>query len=167
MAEGVVRLVLVDAAAWTGLSVVIGLAASRVPDRLLVRDTWLTRLRAIEQGGRRWERLGVRRWKDGLPEAGGLFGGTSKAHLAGTGEVERQLLETRRGEWVHWALLGCGPVFALWNPPWLAAVMVAFGVALNVPFIAVLRFNRARLLRVAQRARRAGLSNRAPAGGWA
>lgn len=165
MGDSTVRLVLLDAAAWTGLSAVVGLAAGRVPDRLLARDTWLTRLRAVEAGGRRWERLAVRRWKDALPEAGGLFGGTSKAHLAGRGDVERQLLETRRGEWVHWVLLGCGPLFALWNPGWLASVMVAFGVASNLPFIAVLRFNRGRLLRIVDRARRPGPARPAPAGG--
>lgn len=153
MGDGTVRLVLVDAAAWAGLSAGVGLVASRVPDRALARDTWLTRIRPAELGGRRWERLAVRRWKDALPEAGGLFGGASKAHLAGRGDVERQLLETRRGEWVHWVLLGCGPLFALWNPAWLAVVMVAFGVAMNLPFIAVLRFNRARLLRVVERRR--------------
>jgi glycosyl-4,4'-diaponeurosporenoate acyltransferase len=154
VADGTVRRVLLDAAAWTGISVVIGLAASRVPDRALSSDTWLTAIRPAEREGRRWEHLGVRRWKDALPEAGGLFGGSSKSHLAGRGAVERQLIETRRAEWVHWALLCCGPLFALWNPAWLTAVMVAFGLAMNAPFIAVQRFNRARLLRVAERGRR-------------
>jgi glycosyl-4,4'-diaponeurosporenoate acyltransferase len=153
VADGTVGLVLVDAAAWTGFSVVIGYGASRVPDRVLAHESWLTRIRAVEDGGRRWERIGVRRWKDALPEAGGLFGGASKARLAGRADVEQHLIETRRAEWVHWALLCCGPVFALWNPAWLAGVMVAFGLALNLPFIAVLRFNRARLLRVAGRHR--------------
>ena len=154
MVDGTVPLVLLDAAVWTSLSVAVGFAASRVPDHAFSGDTWLTRIRPAERGGRRWERFGVRRWKDALPEAGGLFGGVPKSHLAGRAAVGPLLVETRRAEWVHWSLAASGPLFALWNPPWLAVVMVAFGLASNLPFIAVQRYNRARLLRVADRSRR-------------
>lgn len=154
MPDGTVRLVLVDAAAWTGLCLVVGYAGSRRAEQTLVADTWLTTIRPVEDRGRRWERLAVRRWKGLLPEAGGFFGGRSKKRLAGRQEADAQLVETRRAEVVHWTLAACGPLFLLWNPPAMGAVMVAFGVVFNAPFIVVQRFNRARLLRVVERRER-------------
>ena len=151
MRDGTVRLVLVDVAAWTGLSLVVGYVASRLPAGMLAADTRLTTIRPAEAGGRRWERLMVRRWKDLLPEAGGLFGGRSKKRLAGPSEVDAHVIETRRAEYVHWTLAACGPLFLLWNPPAMGAVMMAFGVVFNAPFVVVQRFNRARLLRVVER----------------
>lgn len=151
MADGTVALVLVDVAAWTGLCVAVGYAGHRLPTSALQRDTWLTALHPVERDGGPWLRLGVRRWKDALPEAGGFFGGISKRHLGSASDVERLVLETRRAELVHWTLAATGPLFALWNPPGLAAFLVAFAVAFNAPFIVVQRFNRARLLRVLER----------------
>jgi glycosyl-4,4'-diaponeurosporenoate acyltransferase len=151
VADGTVGLVLVDIAAWTGISIVVGFVGARVPDRVLADDTWLTRIRAAEAGGRRWERLGVRRWKTALPEAGSLFGGRSKRHLGGRDELAHLVVETRRAELVHWSVAACGPLYLLWNPLWLGAVMVAAGLAFNAPFIVVQRFNRARLLRAIER----------------
>ena len=47
-----------------------------------------------------------------------------------------------------------GPLFVLWNPPPIAAVMVAYGVLVNAPFIAIQRYNRARVSRVLRRGQR-------------
>ena len=51
----------------------------------------------------------------------------------------------------HWMCLLVSPLFALWNPPWIAVVMVVYGVGINAPFIAIQRYNRARLLRLIAR----------------
>lgn len=152
MRDGTVEVVLVDVVAWTALSVVVGYAGHRLPASALAHDTWVTRIRPGEADGRRWERLGVRRWKDVLPEAGGFFGGVSKRTLGGRAGLERQVVETRRAELVHWTLAGCGPLFFAWNPRRLAASMVVFGLVFNAPFIVIQRFNRARLLRALVRA---------------
>lgn len=155
------RLVAIDAGVWLGLSVVVGALAPRLPVGVVDRDSPLTTIRSFEREGALWRRVGVHRWKDGLPEAGTLFGGASKRRLPraavlATGEaVSRFARETRRAELVHWTLLAASPLFALWNPPGLAAAMVVFGVVANTPCIVVQRYNRARLLRVASlRARR-------------
>ena len=104
------------------------------------------------------ERLGVRRWKDHLPEAGALFpGGVSKRQLppGEDGGVGRFVVETRRAELGHWASLACLPLFPLWNPPIGVAVVVAYGLAANLPCIVVQRYNRGRGQRLlaARRAR--------------
>ena len=156
--------VLVDVAAWFLIHSVTGYAAHRLPLRRLQRDGWLLRLRAFEQGGRLYERLGIRRWKDRLPEAGGVFrGGMSKRQLPteAEGGLARFAAETRRAELGHWAAMAGGPLFVLWNPPAIAAVMVLYGVAANAPFIAIQRYNRARVARVLGRRSTSSTAGRA------
>jgi len=77
-------------------------------------------------------------------------GGFSKAALASTsGEyLRRFLLETCRGELVHWAVMSASLLFFLWNPWWAGVAMVAYAVAVNLPCILVQRYNRARLARI-------------------
>lgn len=143
--------VLADAAVWTAWSAAVGYACHRIPAERLAADTWLTRLRPFERDGRVYERLGIRRWKDRLPEAGDLFpGGVSKRRLPGRDAdgLRRFAAETRRAELVHWLVPAITPVFALFNPPPLTAAMVVYAGAANLPFVAVQRYNRARVQRV-------------------
>ena len=140
--------VALDAAVWAGWSAVVGYAAHRLPLARLAHDGVLTRLRPWEHGGRVYQGLGIRRWKDRLPEAGALFaGGVSKRGLPGHDRagLERFALETRRAELVHWSIPAVVPVFVLWNPPALVAAMVAFAVVANGPCLLVQRYNRGRV----------------------
>ena len=41
-----------------------------------------------------------------------------------------------------------GPLFALWNPAPIAVVMLVYGVGINLPFVAIQRYNRLRVTRV-------------------
>jgi glycosyl-4,4'-diaponeurosporenoate acyltransferase len=146
--------VLVDVGAWAAIHAATGYAAHRLALDRLQRDTWLLRVRAFEDGGRLYERLGIKRWKDALPEAGALFrGGLSKRRLPRRtdGGLERFAAETRRAEYGHWMAMAGGPLFVLWNPPAVALLMVAYGVAVNAPFIAIQRYNRLRLVRALAR----------------
>lgn len=143
-----------NVAAWTAVHASTGYAVHRLPLARLQHDGWLLRARAAERGGRTYERrLGIRRWKHRLPEAGALFaGGVSKRHV--TRDLDRFVAETRRAEYGHWLALACSPAFALWNPPSGLVLMTAYGVLVNAPFIAVQRYNRQRAQRVL--ARRSG-----------
>lgn len=148
--SGYLVLVAIDAGVWIGLSVAVGIGASLLPERWLQRDTALTRIRGWEDGGRVYRhRLRIHRWKDLLPESNGLGRGDrpSKSSIASRADVATLVVETRRAEYVHWTLAGCGLLFWAWNPPWLAVVMTLFGPAFNGPFIAVQRYNRARARR--------------------
>ena len=159
--------VLVDVAAWCVIHAGTGYAVHRLPLRRLQRDNRLLRLRPIEDDGRLYERLGIKRWKDRLPEAGALFaGGVSKRSLPAVteGGLERFAAETRRAELGHWLAMAGGPLFVLWNPPSIAAVMVAYGILVNAPFIAIQRYNRARVSRCLARTRR--LAEPSSAGTW-
>jgi glycosyl-4,4'-diaponeurosporenoate acyltransferase len=141
--------IVVDVVAWGAFHAVTGYAAYRLDDERLSRDGWLLRPRRFETGGRWYRRrLRIDRWKDRLPEAGGLFrDGVSKRHLPAFDRAGLQLFarETRRAELTHWWAMGCGPVFVLWNPPLASALLVAYGVAVNLPFIAIQRYNRFRI----------------------
>jgi len=142
----------VDVVAWTLLGLGFGYVANRVPEAWLACDRGLLRLAGFEAGGRWYERrLRIKRWKDLLPDAGAVFaGGRRKAGLV---RPDRRALaalavETRRAELVHAALLLTAPLFVLWNPWDLAAVMVVYAVVANVPCLLVQRYNRARLVAV-------------------
>ena len=80
-------------------------------------------------------------------------GGVSKRTLAARDPagLHRFAAETRRAERVHWVLLGCGPLFFLWNPFPLGLAMLAYALVANLPCIVIQRYNRARLDRIGRR----------------
>jgi glycosyl-4,4'-diaponeurosporenoate acyltransferase len=133
--------VLVDAAVWAGWGTAVGWVASRVPAGRLRPS----RTRPWER--RAYERLGVRRWKDRLPEAGAIFGGPSKRRLPGR-DLVAFARESRRAELVHRVVPLAVLAFPLWNPWWLTAVMVAYALVANVPCVVVARYNAARIARM-------------------
>lgn len=154
-----VLLIGVDVAAWGAIHAGTGWYVHRLALARVDHDTWLTRGRRWERDGRRYERIGIRRWKDRLPEAGGLFpGGVSKRRLPSTDDagLHRFAAETRRAEIGHWLAAAGGPVFVVWNTVPVTMVMVAYGIVVNSPFIAIQRYNRLRVVRIsARRAARA------------
>jgi glycosyl-4,4'-diaponeurosporenoate acyltransferase len=146
-----------SAAGWLLWCVLIGYLGHRLPRRVLDHDTWLTRPRPWGESAASYERrLGIRRWKRWLPDAGPAFsGGLRKASLVGRDQATRERLmqETRRAELVH---LGIWPFWlatALWLPAWAVAVNLVVATACNLPCLWVQRFNR---IRLQERARSAG-----------
>ncbi len=125
-----------------------GYTAHRLGDERLRRDGWLLRPRGFEVGGRWYrDRLHIHRWKDRVPEAGALFqGGVSKRQLPSYDRdgLELFVRETRRAELGHWWAMACSPAFLLWNPPLPSILLLTYGVGINLPFIAIQRYNRFR-----------------------
>jgi glycosyl-4,4'-diaponeurosporenoate acyltransferase len=152
-------LVAVDVVAWGLVHAGTGWYVHRLPLDRLDHDNWLWRGRAWERDGRVYERLAIRRWKDRLPDAGDLFpGGVSKRRLPSTGAagLARFAAETRRAELGHVLAAVAGPLFLLWNPLPVAVVMVAYGLVVNLPFVAIQRYNRLRITRLERLAATAG-----------
>ena len=146
--------IVVDVIAWGVFHSATGYAAHRLDDRRLSRDGWLLRPRRFETAAwyRRW--LRINRWKDRVPEAGDLFrGGVSKRQLPAYDVDGLQLFvrETRRAELGHWWAMGCAPLFVLWNPPLAAGLLMTYGVAANLPFIVIQRYNRIRTQALVER----------------
>jgi glycosyl-4,4'-diaponeurosporenoate acyltransferase len=150
--------VVIDCIVWTVVGFGTGYVAHRWPTERLATDGWITRLRSFEREGRWYDSAWrIRRWKDSLPEGGAFFGGGfSKRSLPGRDDAHlgRFVIETRRAELTHWVVMAFGPVFFLWNPWWLALVMMTYGIVANLPCILVQRYNRGRLERVLARRRR-------------
>jgi glycosyl-4,4'-diaponeurosporenoate acyltransferase len=151
-------LVAVDVAAWAAFHASTGYLVHRLPARRFDHETFLTRARRFERDGRLYTRgLGIKRWKSRLPEAGAVFaGGFDKRRLRGSAidDLERFATETRRAEVGHWLAAAAAPLFFLWNPPPIGAVMLLYAVAANGPCIAAQRYNRLRLVRILRTARR-------------
>jgi len=145
--------VVVDVVAWAAVHAGTGYAVHRLPTSRL-GDAWLYRRRRFEGEGFYRRVLRVPRWKDRVPEAGALFaGGVSKRALPAEelGGLDRFVVETRRAELGHWLAAAAGPVFVLWNPWPAAVVLVAYGMAANLPCVAIQRYNRLRAERVLSR----------------
>jgi glycosyl-4,4'-diaponeurosporenoate acyltransferase len=149
--------VALDVAVWGAVHAGTGYFVHRLPatTRALAEDRWWSRTRSFERDGRFYEqRFGIKRWKDRVPEAGALFdAGVSKRALPARDRagLQRFVVETRRAELGHWLAAAAGPLFALWNPPAVAVVMVCYGIGINAPFVAIQRYNRARVARVLRR----------------
>lgn len=145
--------VALDALAWAVWSALVGWWHARQPSERFAHDGPVLRPLGWESAPWYERRLHVKAWKDALPEAGTWFGGVSKRRLppGGAAGRERLLSECRRAERTHWWILAATPWFALWNPAWLLATMVVFAIFANLPCIAVLRYTRLRLERVASR----------------
>ncbi|ANY69994.1 hypothetical protein BBD42_28445 [Paenibacillus sp. BIHB 4019] len=95
--------------------------------------------------------LFIRSWKDSVPDGSFLFRrGFQKKRLAKRGQAYYQeyMVETLRGEWTHWLSIVPAPLFFIWNEPLYGYLMVGYALAANLPFIAILRYNRLRLRRI-------------------
>jgi len=142
---------------WPLVHLSVGFVLVRLPSRCFARDNWLTSPRSWEGNGRLYrDWIGIRRWKSALPDGAPWFGGFPKKKLIAREKeyLQHFLLETRRAEIAHWCMLGCLPIFFLWNPPWACWVMAGYAVSANLPCILAQRYNRLALSRVARSRRR-------------
>lgn len=142
---------------WPAIHLSISGIFLRLPSRWFLNDTWLTASRRWERGGRLYrDGLAIRRWKALLPDGAPWLGGFAKKELRSRdlSYLTQFLLETRRAELAHWCMLGCLPVFFLWNPLWACCVMAVYAFGANLPCIAAQRYNRHVLARVGGAIRR-------------
>ena len=115
-------------------------------------QSWLYRQRIWERGGKTYKaRLKVKKWKRLLPAVAVVVKvGFRKKHLgnADAAYVRRFILETCRAEFTHWVIFLFSLIFFLWNDWWIGLIMVAYGLATNMPCIVTQRYNRMRLERM-------------------
>ncbi|MBB5063282.1 hypothetical protein [Granulicella mallensis] len=107
--------------------------------------------------------LRIRKWKALLPDGTGWIGGTFPKRRLASRHPEyllRFALEARRGEWAHWCMLCCAPIFYLWNPPWASVVMTIYALLANLPCILVQRYNRILILRGVRANHQAGVRDK-------
>ena len=135
-----------NAIAWTVIQLSLVALGNRLPSRCfgLRAPKW-------ERDGRIYHSLGIRSWKDKLPDGGSWFaGGYEKRKLCDRNltTLDRFAREARRGELIHWCAIGVLPLFKLWNSWPGMAFNAIYVVAANLPCILVQRYNRARIARL-------------------
>ena len=106
-----------------------------------------------EKGGRIYLKLGIRKWKDHLPDMSRLMPDMVRKDLGSDPAVLVQ--ETCVAECVHFCLglLSLG-AFALCRDGWMVCIVAVYILLGNLPFQIIQRYNRPRLLRLMRKARK-------------
>ena len=130
-------------------------AGQALPRRWFHPEVFPFRPFAWEKGGKIYERLGVRRWKDLLPDMSRIVPGMvkKKASLNRTPEAMALLVrETCVAETVHWALIVCVTPLLACAVPGLSGAVIALCYAMgNLLFVIIQRYNRPRLAAIQKR----------------
>jgi len=137
-------------AVWAVVPLLLAYLCLLVPDRYFEPTRFLWRTHGFEQDGRIYERVfHIRSWKHLLPDGGGTFKKRryKKKNLTdySAENLHRFLIETSRGELIHW--LGILPfwVFGLFAPPFVIWIMLLYALIVNLPCIIAQRYNRPRV----------------------
>ena len=143
-------------AIWGIVPLLFAYICLQIPDRFFEPTRFFWRSHAFERGGNFYEQVfHIRRWKHLLPDGGGVWKKRSykKKNLTDFSEknLKRFLIETSRGELVHW--LGILPfwVFGLFAPPQVIWIMLAYALIINLPCIIAQRYNRPRVYALYQK----------------
>ena len=122
-----------------------------LPRRWFRAEAFPYRAYAWEQNGKFYQKLGIRAWKDRLPDMSRLMPDMVKKKLAAADPMSL-VQETCVAECVHcWlVVLSVGMLF-LWKSVWSWALWLVYNLLGNVSFILIQRYNRPRLLRLAEK----------------
>jgi len=137
-------------AIWAVTPLLFGWISLLLPGRWLEPELPLWRARRWEQDGRFYERVfRIRSWKRFLPDGGALWKtrGYRKNSLTDYSEenLRRFLVESARGELMHWLAISPFWVFGLFAPGYVVWIMLAYALASNLPCILAQRYNRPRV----------------------
>jgi glycosyl-4,4'-diaponeurosporenoate acyltransferase len=138
----------------TLLGILSHLIGEAIPYNRFDPHAWLFRTRKWERGGRIYEAIGIKRWKDRLPDMSKIVKRMHPKRLGiapSAKAVRRLIRETCRAEIVHGALcLLAPPIWLFWRNAtgvWISLLTVLG----NLPFILIQRYNRPALLRLEER----------------
>lgn len=137
------------------LGVVSHYVGQALPRRWFRPDRFPFRSFGWEQDGQIYRRLGVQHWKDLVPDMSKVMPDMipKRVSLRGTaGEAMTLVLETCVAEAVHGVLMVLAVGNYLLCPNfWGAALAVFDAAALNLPYWIIQRYNRPKLLRLAEK----------------
>ncbi len=108
-----------------------------------------------ERGGRVYEKIGIRRWKDHMPDMSRVMRDMMPKRLSwgvGAEQVQRLIAETCVAEMIHRVLcvFSVGIYFIM--PTGMGLFLMALYILVfNVPFIIIQRYNRPQLVRLVER----------------
>lgn len=127
----------------------------RLPRRRFDPEGWLFVGFSWEMEGRLYEKLGIRRWKDRVPDMSRLDPHMRRKRLRtlhSWEELELLIRETCVAETVHWALILLSPpVLWLWQGTGGRVLLALYVLLGNLPYILIQRYNRPRLMALLRR----------------
>lgn len=139
------------------------LVAALLPRRWFHCDHLPYRAWRWEKGGKVYNKLHIRKWKDKVPDMSRILPSMMQKRVTGevtSAQIEALARETCVSEFTHNALLLLGlNCLSLWEGAGGVIITVIWVVLGNVPFILIQRYNRPRLLAMAQTLR---LKNASP-----
>jgi len=145
-------LIAVNTFAWLIIQLGIGYFAVRINDDRFNPNSRLFRTRAWEKNGTLYQRVfKVSRWKSLLPSGGRIFGifSINKFRSLKQNYINKWLIESCRAEFTHWIAMFPAILFYLWNPFDAWIINIAYAVCVNVPCIISQRYNRPRVVAIA------------------
>ncbi len=140
------------------LGILSHFAGQALPRAHFSAEKFPYRAAAWENGGRVYEKLGIKRWKDLMPDMSRIMPDMLKKKLTGSSREDgcgALIAETCVAECVHWWLivLSAG-IFLFWRGALAAVFWLVYNILGNVPFIIIQRYNRPRLVLLEQRRQR-------------
>lgn len=134
-----------------------------LPRRWFRAEAFPYRAYAWEQNGKFYQKLGIRAWKDRLPDKSRLVRSAYRKSVAAhheAGSMDRLVQETCVAECVHTVLFFLSPVFLVTMARPYGGIAAALYALSHIPFIMIQRYNRPRLCAAGRLAR--ALSARKP-----
>lgn len=157
-------LIVSDIIVWFVLHIGISVALLKVPFSFFEKKNRLFHFYSWEKEGEFWQTyFCVQSWKDKLPDGATLFKmGFKKKYLREITDTyfDEFIVESKRAELNHWLLLVPAPLFFLWNPTWAGWLIIFYALLVNIPFIIIQRYNRARLERIQLRRKEKRVNNK-------
>lgn len=132
---------------------VISFPVGRLFARLKVNpETFPFKAFAFEKGGKIYEKLRIKSWKDRVPDVSKMFPKLvpeKKMVMPTKEDIDVLINETCVAEFVHLFLLICGIAIPfIWESIWSWIVFILYEIPGNLMFIIIQRYNRFRLIRV-------------------
>lgn len=145
------------------ISIIAFFVGRLLPKKWFCSDKFPYRAYRFEDGGRIYEKLYVRKWQNKVPDMSKVLPKIMPAkNLSGDykSRLPRMLQETCVAELIHslncFAGLYC---LELYPGIWGIIISILYIILFNLPFIVIQRYNRPRLLRIAERMRQTEEAN--------
>lgn len=136
--------------------VAVFLLGTRCNEKMFDERKWRYQPFFWEQNGKWYQRhLKIKSWKDRLPQRV-PDGGFSKEHLDGASVdyLNQFILETCRGEWIHFSNALLSLALLLFAPSPFKIPCAILILLIHLPYVAIQRYNRFRLIRCRNRVSR-------------
>ena len=127
-----------------------------LPRRWFHADRFPYKCYAWEREGRVYQKIGIQKWKDIVPDMSRINPHMVSKRLGAlptADQVDRLVQETCVAEFTHWTLILASPLILCFDRPWTVCMMLVSMLLFNLPFVLIQRYNRPQLVKLASRLR--------------